>query len=102
MAVDTADRSAANEAWLASLGRVSHFHRKQLPGRPLPRHIARGNAWKSAVRARVEHVFARQKERMGLRVRTIGLARVRTKIGLAYLAYNFQRLVFHERRAAAA
>ena len=36
---------------------------------------------------------------MGLFVRTIGTDRVRTRIGLANLAYNFQRLVFHERRA---
>ena len=65
-------------------------------------HIARGNARQSAVRARVEHVFAHQKERMGLCVRTVGLAWARTKIGLANLAYNFQRLVFHEGRAATA
>ena len=39
---------------------------------------------------------------MGLFVRTIGTDRVRTRIGLANLAYNFQRLVFHERRAAVA
>ena len=99
---DTAYRSAANEAWLASLGRVSRIHRKKPPGRPMPRHLARGNATKSAVRARVEHVFAHQKERMGLFVRTIGLDRARTRIGLANLAHNFQRLVFHERRAAVA
>ena len=99
---DTAYRPAANEAWLADLGRVSRIHRKKPPGRPMPRHLARGNASKSAVRAYVEHVFAHQKERMGLFVRTIGLDRVRTRTGLANLAYNFQRLVFHERRAAAA
>ena len=99
---DTAYRSAANEAWLASLGRVSRIHRKKPPGRPMPRHLARGNASKSAVRAHVEHVFAHQKERMGLFVRTIGFDRARTKIGLANLAYNFQRLVFHERRTAVA
>jgi len=36
---------------------------------------------------------------MGLFVRTIGTDRVRTRIGLANLAYNCQRLVFNERRA---
>jgi len=97
---DTAYRSAANEAWLADLGRVSRIHRKKPPGRPMPRHLARGNASKSAVRALAEHVFAHQKERMGLFVRTIGLDRARTRIGLADLAYSFPRLVFHERRAA--
>ena len=99
---DTAYRSQANEAWLASIGRVSRIHRKKPPGRPMPRHVARANARKSAVRARVEHVFAQQKAHMGFRVRTIGPPRAQTRIGLANLAYNFQRLIFHERRAAAA
>ena len=47
-------------------------------------------------------VFADRKERMGLLVRTIGLDATRTRIGLANLAYNFQRIVFHEHRAAVA
>lgn len=52
------------------------------------------------IRARIEHVFARQKDQMGLFIRTIGIARAETKIGLANLAYNIDRLIFHERRAA--
>ena len=42
----------------------------------------------SVVRARVEHVFAHQKDRMGLFIRTIGQVRAEAKIGLANLAYN--------------
>jgi IS5 family transposase len=42
----------------------------------------------------VEHVFARQKGAMGLFIRTIGLARASTKIGLANLLYNMQRMVW--------
>ena len=99
---DTAYRSKANEAWLAGKGRVSHVHRKKPKGRAMTRATARANARKSAVRARVEHVFAHQKDRMGLFARTIGLKRAEAKIGLANLAYNFQRLIFHERRAAMA
>ena len=99
---DSAYRSKANEAWLAGKGRVSHIHRKKPPGRAMPKATARANARKSAVRAHVEHVFAQQKDRMGLFVRTIGLERAAAKIGLANLAYNFQRLIFHERRAAMA
>src|SRR5271154_3484090 len=49
---------------------------------------------KSAVRAAVEHVFARQKGPMGLYIRTIGIARARTKIGLANLVYNMKRMVW--------
>jgi hypothetical protein len=37
---------------------------------------------------------------MRLVVRTIGIARARIKIGMANLAYNFQRLVWLERRSA--
>ena len=99
---DTAYRSKANEAWLAGKGRISHLHRKKPPGRAMPRATARANARKSAVRAHVEHVFAHQKDRMGLVVRTVGLKRAEAKIGLANLAYNFQRLIFHQRRAAMA
>ncbi len=58
----------------------------------------KANARKSAVRARIEHVFAHQKERMDLFIRTIGRARAEAKIGLANLAYNVQRFLFHERR----
>ena len=46
------------------------------------------------MRSRIEHVFAEQKHRMGLFVRTIGIARARVKIGLANLAYNMRRMVW--------
>ena len=65
----------------------------------MPEATSRANACKSAVRARVEHVFAHQKNRFGLFVRTIGLARDEAKLTLANLAYDFDRLIFHERRA---
>ena len=60
------------------------------------------NAKKSAVRAHIEHVFAEQKARMGLFVRTIGLARATTKICLANLVYNMRRLLWLERQPALA
>ena len=44
------------------------------------------NGRKSAVRAKVEHVFAHRKDRMGLAVRTIGLARARAAITMANMA----------------
>jgi IS5 family transposase len=98
---DTAYRSQANETWLKSHGRVSRIHRRKPRGQPMPAHVARANAAKSSVRARVEHVFAQQKDKMGLFIRTIGLKRAQAKITLANLAYNMARLVFHERRLAA-
>lgn len=97
---DTAYRSRDNEAWLTRMGRVSRIHRKKPKGKPMPARTARANAARSIVRARIEHVFARQKDQMGLFVRTIGIVRAEAKITLANLAYNIDRLIFHERRAA--
>jgi transposase, IS5 family len=81
---------------------TSHIHQRKLKGKPLPEHTARANTKRSKVRSAVEHVFAGQKHRMGLIVRTIGIARARIKIGMANLAYNFQRLVWLEGQTAPA
>jgi IS5 family transposase len=97
---DTAYRSKANEAFLAGRLLRSQIHRKKPMGRPMPRRTARANARKSAVRAAVEHVFARQKGPMGLFIRTIGIARAQTKIGLANLVYNMQRMAWLTRQTA--
>jgi transposase, IS5 family len=98
---DTAYRSAANEAFMAKNGFVSHVHRKKPKGRAMPDAVRRANNAKSKIRSRVEHVFAEQKERMGLFIRTIGIARATTKIGLANLVFNIKRLLFLRRIAAA-
>lgn len=99
---DTAYRSQRNEAWLADRMLTSHIHRKKPKGKPMPRATANANAAKSAIRAKVEHVFAHQKNRFGLFIRTIGLLRAEAKLTLANLAYNFDRLIFQEKRAARA
>lgn len=98
---DSAYRSKKNEAWLSKHGLVSHIHRKKPKGKPMPAHIRRGNATRSKTRAFVEHVFADQKSRMGLKIRTIGLARANIKIGLANIAYNIRRLIYHHHRTTA-
>jgi len=98
---DTAYRSQANETYLAQNSFVSRIHRKKPTGYPMAERTRRANARKSGVRSRVEHVFAEQKGRMGLFVRTIGIARARVKIGLTNLAYNIQRLIWLERAAPA-
>lgn len=97
---DSAYRSQSNEKWLAKRMLTSRIHRRKPKGRPMPKAMARANARKSSVRARVEHVFAHQKNKFGLFIRTIGIARAETKLILANLAYNFDRLIFHERRKA--
>jgi transposase, IS5 family len=99
---DTAYRSAANEAFLSKSGKVSRIHFKKPRGKPMPRPIARGNAVKSKVRARVEHVFAEQKDRMKLFVRTIGIARAEAAITFANMAYNMKRWCWLDRRSVPA
>lgn len=94
---DTAYRSKANEAFLEAQGFISRIHRKKPPGRPMSDRRRRANALKSKIRSRVEHVFAVQKHKMDLFVRTIGIARATTKIGLVNLVYNLRRLVFLQR-----
>ncbi len=96
---DSAYRSQRNEKWLAKRMLTSRIHRRKPNGRPMPEATSRANARKSTVRARVEHVFAHQKNRFGLFVRTIGLERAEAKLTLANMAYNFDRLIFHERKA---
>ncbi len=97
---DSAYRSQANEKWLAQRMLTRRIYRRKPAGKPMPRNIARANANKSAIRATVEHVFAHQKNRFGLFIRTIGIARAEAKLTLANIAYNFDRLIFHERRRA--
>lgn len=91
---DTGYRSKKNEALLKDRMLDSHIHRKKPRGRPMPAHIARANGRRSAIRAPIEHIFACQKDKMGLFIRTIGLSRARTKIGLANLVYNMHRLIW--------
>ena len=95
---DTAYRSAANEAYLAGLGKVSRIHRKKPRGKPMSRRTSKANARKSAVRAHVEHPFAHQKGAMGLVIRTIGLARAEATVTLANMAYNMKRWCWLDRR----
>ena len=66
-----------------------------------PRNM-QGNATRARVRSRVEHVFAAQKCRFGLIVRTVGMVRARAKIGMANLVYNFARLAWLQGRTAPA
>jgi transposase, IS5 family len=80
---------------------VSRIHRKKPPRRPMPETMRRANALKSKVRSGVEHVFAVQKDKMDLFIRTARIARARLKIGMANFVYNFRRLVYLDRIAAA-
>lgn len=97
---DTAYRSEENEQLLRENGFVSKLHRKKPKGKSMPQQTLRANGKKSQVRAKVEHIFAFQKEKMGLFIRTIGLERAHVKIGLANIVYNMKRLIFWDQRLA--
>src|ERR687898_783406 len=94
--------SAANVALLARRGLVPQFQRPKPRGKPMPPHLARGNARRARVRVAIEHVFAAQKCRLGLVIRSVGLARATTKLGLANLVTNMRRLVWFATRPAPA
>ncbi len=99
---DTAYRSQANLDLLAARGMTERLQRPKPRGKPMPKHVRRGNARRAKVRARVEQVFAAQKHRLGLVVRTVGKARATAKLGLANLVTNMLRLVWFETRPATA
>jgi IS5 family transposase len=99
---DSAYRSAENEAWLAGHHMTSRIHRRKPRGRPMPKRTSRANAAKSVLRSKVEHVFAHQKARMCMTIRTIGLARAKAAITLANTAYNMTRWRWLNGRAAPA
>jgi hypothetical protein len=63
-----------NLALLDRRGLVAQFQRAKPRGEPMPAHIRRGNATRAKVRATVGHVFAAQKRRLHLVIRTIALS----------------------------
>jgi len=97
---DTAYRSKANEAHMERSGFMSKVHFRRRAGVGLTASQAKANAARSRVRSAVETVFAAQKHRFGLFVRTIGVARATVKIGLANIAYNVTRLIWLRTRSA--
>lgn len=93
---DTAYRSAANEAHLVRHGPRSRIYFRRKPGRDLTQPQRKTNRTRTAVRSAVETVFTAQKHGVRLVIRTIGIARATTKIGLANLAYNIRRFIWIE------
>lgn len=68
----------------------------------MPKQIAKAAAKRSAISSAVVHAFAGQKHHMGLFILTIGIAYARIKIGMANLAYHFQRLARFKERSVPA
>lgn len=91
---DPAYRSEEMEARLSACRLKSHIHRKGKRGKSLTEQGKASNRTKSAVRARVEHVFCAQTNDMvGTLVRMIGIVRAKAKIEMKNLAYNMRHLV---------
>lgn len=91
---DSAYRSEEHERLLKRKRFTSRVHHRVWGEARLTKRQQRENRARSRIRARVEHVFGHQAKAMRQTVvRSIGLARVRTRIALANLAYNMSRLV---------
>ena len=90
---DSAYRSKDQEESLSDNGFESQIHEKGTRCHPLTDAQKASNRTKSKTRARVEHVFGAQHAMGGHIIRTIGIARVRAKIGMMNLVYNMKRLV---------
>ncbi|WP_191092361.1 IS5 family transposase [Francisella sp. SYW-2] len=95
---DSAYRSEAIEDYLNSIGCESFVHEKGYRGNPLTKEQKKSNNIKSKVRARVEHVFGFMTNSMNnaLFMRSIGIKRINSAIGVLNLTYNlfrFEQLV---------
>ncbi len=91
---DSAYRSKTNEAWLQDNGLKSDIHQRKPKGKPMPEAMSRANGHRSKVRSAVANLFARQKDKMKLFIRTIGISRAKVKIGMANIAHNMLRYVW--------
>lgn len=97
---DSAYRSQDKELSLEELGYRSKVQRKGKRGKPLNQREQQGNRTRSKVRSRVEHVFGAQSNLRNKAIRSIGLVRARTEIGLMNIVYNMRRLCFLDRVSA--
>jgi transposase, IS5 family len=98
---DSAYRSTLLEAVLALMGFESQINERGNRHHPLSETQQQTNRVKSQTRARVEHVFGAWVMQMGGKVvRSIGLVRAKTHLGLKNLTYKFLRYRFWEMNAA--
>lgn len=92
---DSAYCSEEFQEKLENCGLRDRLNRKGQRNKPLSKKQKQSNRTKSRTRCRVEHIFGAMKQRCGsVLVRTIGLARATTKIGLYCLTYNMSRAGF--------
>lgn len=91
---DSAYKSAEQEERLATMGIKSYIHEKGTRGQALNEMQKKMNAIKSMVRSRIEHIYGHIEDSMGGDLfEYIGLARIKTAVGLRNLTYNMVRYV---------
>jgi IS5 family transposase len=89
---DSAYRTPSNEALLEEEKYIDKMHFRVKAYKYISEPQRRENARRSKIRKRVEHVFGFVQNSMhGQFIRTIGLKRAKTKIGLMNLVYNLCR-----------
>jgi len=90
---DSAYRSKDIEEYLKAKECQSHIHEKGYRGKPLTDVQKESNNSKSKIRARVEHIFGFMTNSMhnALYMRSIGIERIASSIGLMNLTYNLFR-----------
>ncbi len=88
---DSAYRSDAMSELLEKKNLRDRVHRKGYRDHPLNDRSKEANHKKSTIRARIEHVFGRQRQFGEKLMRCIGKLRARNWIGLRNLVYNLDR-----------
>lgn len=88
---DSAHCDKAREEALTRADYRSKIHRNGSRKRPLNERKQTANRKRPKIRARVEHVFAQQADRL---IHTIGKVRAEAKIGLMNVAYNMRWLAW--------
>ena len=99
---DSVYRSKETEQMLKQGNDQSHVHERAYRNTPLTDDQKEANRKRSQTRVRVEHVFGSQFQLAGdLLIRTIGIVRAKTKIGLRNLSYNLNRYSLLNSKAVA-
>ena len=88
---DSAYSSASIREVLEKKKLRDRIHRKGYRDHPLTERSRKANRKKSTIRARVEHIFGRQRQFGEKLMRCIGKMRARNWIGLRNLVYNLDR-----------
>lgn len=92
---DSAYRGEKQEEIISKSKMKSRIHKKDYRGKPLTESEIKTNKSRSKIRVRVEHIFGHMKKCMGgFEIRSIGVQRAKTQIGLKNLAYNISRSTY--------